>query len=158
MGDQMAGHKDVLKAVRQLYNRNDWARAIFDRLADLKRNPQETPIERWVNSLGETTTVVIDYARQMQETGCGTFVVGRRGSKSRFKWHYNAISLGRAASGATDELIDADENVESETDEEVSATASAAETPLTLTILQAKEALARTLGVKPEQIEITVKA
>lgn len=108
--------------------------------------------------LGETTTVAIDCARQMQDAGCGTFVVGRRGSKSRFRWHYNAISLGRAASGATDELIDVDETAESEADDEAPTPASVAESPLTLTIPQAKEALARTLGVKPEQIEIIVKA
>lgn len=158
MGGKMAGHKDVLKAVRQLYSRNDWARAIFDRLADLKRSPTETPIERWVNMLGETTTVVIDYARQMQAAGCGTFVVGRHGSKSRFRWHYNAISIGRVASGASDDLIDVDETTESEADDEAPAPASVVGSPLALTIPQAKEALARTLGVKPEQIEIIVKA
>lgn len=78
--------------------------------------------------------------------------------KSRFRWHYNAISLGRVASGASDDLIDVDEGTESEADDEAPAPASVVGSPLTLTIPQAKEALARTLGVKPEQIEIIVKA
>ncbi len=150
------GQKEFLTALRHLYENNDWARTIFDRLAALRNNPQATPIANWVNLLGQTPSDIIGYARQLQDVGCGTYIVGRRGGKSRFQWSYNAISLGRAASGATDDLVEVDEKVDDAGEEEVSAPE--AEAPLTLTIPQAKEALARTLGVRPEQIEIIVKA
>jgi len=152
------GQKELLSALRHLYKNNDWARAIFDRLAARKNSPSSTTIEQWTHLLGVSQSEAISYAKQLEEAGCGRYIVGRRGGTSRFEWAYNAISIGQVASRQADDLIDLDEVKAKETKAEEAASDMPAEAPRKLTIDEAKEGLARTFGVKPEQIEIIIKA
>lgn len=152
----MAGEETkqgVRDEIRTLYKTEAWARALFDHFAQRKNNSRQIPTEQLARLLGESLSEATAYAKRLHDIGCGKYVVGRRGGTSRFEWLYSTISLGRVAAGQSDELVRLidDEGDEAEGEAEVPA-------PLTLTIPQAKEALARTFGVTPDKIEIIVKA
>lgn len=145
--------QDVIKAIRHLYANLEWAQLLFDWMAERKRNPSETTIERLTAIVGSDVTEATAYAKELQAAGCGEYIVGRRGNASRFVWKYTCSSLGLAAWGETETLVGTGE---AELEDEDPAPA-APQIPLTLTIPQAKEALARTFGVTPDMIEIIVK-
>lgn len=147
--------KQVIREIRTLYKNNEWARILFDRLGERKNNSHFTKIEVFAKMIGASVSDATAYAKELQDTGCGSYTVGRRGNPSRIAWHYNAISLGQAAAGHADSIIRMTEE-ELEAAEREDEPAAAA--PLLLTIPQAKEALARTFGVTPDKIEIIVKA
>ena len=156
-GKMTGEERKVLRAIRDLYEAADWARTLFDWLAARKNNPASTPIERLTGLLDMSLSEATACAKQLHETGCGEYIVGRRGGTSRFEWAYNAISLGQVASRQADELVGLNDD-EDDPGEHMREEETHVEGPLTLTIVQAKEALARTFGVKPEQIEIIIKA
>lgn len=141
----------IIGAVRELYGRNPQARQLFDWMADRQKDATATRIDHFVRVLGISRQAAVALAKALEEAGCGEFVVGRRGSPSRFAWGYSRISLGRVAAGETEEVESVSEPLSEDEDEPVSE-----ETPLTIS--RAKELLANSLGVKPEQIEIQVRA
>lgn len=154
----MAGSSDqnVISNIRALYRENEWACRLFDRLAARKRDTAETKIASLISQFNASLPDATALAKELQDAGCGSYIVGRRGGESRFRWDYSAISVGRVASGQSDELVGLGADEDAEEEEEVQP--AAAELPLTLTIPQAKEALARTLNIRPDQIEITIKS
>lgn len=144
--------KEIIKSVRRLYRDEAWAERLFDSLAERKNNPAATTIDRLMRLLSLTLSEATAAAKELQGTGCGTYIVGRKGNASRFAWDYSAISLGLAATGRADTIVGMTEEGSERGEEAPSRTP-----PLQLTIQQAKEALARTYGITPDQIEITIK-
>ncbi len=142
----------TVKAVQALYSKNPDARKLFDWTASLQRDAAETSIERFVSVLNISRKAAVDLAKALEDAGCGKFVVGRRGARSRFEWQYSRVSLGQVAAGETEEIEPVSSNPA--TDEEDVAQSEDA----SMTIASAKTLLARSLGVQPDQIEITVKA
>jgi len=147
-----AQDKEVIKSVRQLYREEPWAGRLFESLAQRKNNPSSTTIDRFMRLLTLTLSEATAAAKQLQETGCGTYVVGRKGNPSRFEWNYSAISLGLAAIGQANAIVGMNEDPDEDKEK-----ASAEKPPLRLTIQEAKEALARNFGISPDQVEITIK-
>lgn len=145
---------NVVAAVRAFYQENPDAERLFDWTASLERDASETTIRRMRTKLQMSRGAAISLARGLEAAGCGEFIVGRRGSPSRFRWAYSRVSLGLAASGEIEELTEAYETI-SETEEEASETLSSERH---LTIPEAKERLARTLDVEPHQISIEINA
>jgi hypothetical protein len=122
--------------------RPTWSRCHFDKLGGYLRYRIDI-------SRGDAVAL----ARKLEEAGCGEFVVGRRGSKSRFVWAYSCIAIGQVASGEASTLEKPD-NPEPEDVDEEEETGGAS----SLTIAQAKLALAKSLGVSVSNIEIIIKA
>ena len=144
----------TVKRIRSLYERSPDAKALFDWTASLERDATETSIDRMVNMLEVSRNAAVTLARELEEAGCGDFIVGRKGYRSRFGWSYSRISLGRVAAGETEEIENVTDPI-SEMEEEASTSKDSAQP---LTIHDAKILLAASLGLKPQQIEIKIRA
>jgi hypothetical protein len=101
-------HDNVNVALlRELYDRTPVNHAFFDWLANRERPRSETKIDT-VEAMLDARGIEHDRAeltrllRELEETGCGDYVAGRRGRQSRFLWSHNLISVGRTASGVED--------------------------------------------------------
>lgn len=143
----------TVKAVQALYETSPHARKLFDWTASLKNDAAETTLERLMSVLGISRKSAVVLVHELEEAGCGRFIVGRRGARSRFEWKYSRVSLGQVAAGETEEIELVSSNLATEAEEEEEVLSN----PNPLTIASAKEQLALALGVKTEQIEITVK-
>lgn len=143
--------KDVLRAIRQLYNNNPIAQQLFDLNAERERDASSSSLDVLSRKLEISRGDAVALARALEEAGCGEFKVGRRGAPSRFEWSYSCIGLGKAAAGEPIAL----EQAENPQDDEEDATATGS---IVLTIAQAKTALARSLGISIDQIEIKISA
>ena len=108
---------DVAMAIRALYDENPHATRLFDWTASLERDAYETTVERLSRKLEISRGEAISLARELEEAGCGEFIVGRKGWSSRFRWAYSRVSLGQVASGEAEELEEASDPI-SEEDEE----------------------------------------
>ena len=151
---------ETIKAIRNLYKTDTSAQSLFDWTASRERDASSTSIDRICHILQLSRGDAVALARHLEEAGCGEFVVGRRGQKSRFRWRYSCISLGHAASGETSELEEAENPVPDNEEDVIDAgPGNATETsPLAgITISEAKAALAKSLGVSPSDIEIVVR-
>ena len=143
---------DVIAAVRSLYGRDDVAKKFLDWCAEKKRDARETSIDRIMNVIDVSRGTAVALAKALEGAGCGEFIVGRRGSLSRFSWHYSRVSLGQIAAGEVDELEAVKEPVEIDDEDEILDVGKG------MTILQAKQYLAESLGVAVYQIEIHIRA
>ncbi|SDR39001.1 hypothetical protein SAMN05519103_02585 [Rhizobiales bacterium GAS113] len=151
--------QEVIDAIRQLYETNEAARALFDWTAQRERDATSTSIDRISNQLRISRGEAVALSRLLEEANCGEFIVGRRGQKSRFRWNYSCVSLGQAASGESSNLEKADNPIpESEEDSFDEPSDKFDLTHLKLTIAEAKSVLANSLGVSVSNIEIIVKA
>lgn len=146
---------DVAMAIRVLYDENPHATLLFDWTASLERDAYETTVDRISRKLEISRGEAISLARELEEAGCGEFIVGRKGWASRFRWAYSRVSLGQVASGEAEELEEASDPI-SEEDEEASEPQKGSER--NLTIHEAKIRLAHSLGVEPSQISIEIRA
>jgi len=144
--------EETIKAVQKLYRTNANAKKLFDLTAGLKNDASETNIERMMSVIAVDRSSAIRLARELEGAGIGRFVTGRRGAQSRFVWKHSRVALGQAAKGAGDGSA----SVTEASIEHVSADVAVEGKPLT--IASAKFLLAKSLGVLPEQIEITVTA
>lgn len=111
---------DVLK---NTYKSDELAEYVFDYLAERQRNHRITSPERLMAILSQGSFTVnkgdvIRFFRKLEEAGCGKYVEGRRGHRSRFVWYVRMSDVGQAAQGSkeTVEEIPQDE-VESVSDE-----------------------------------------
>lgn len=96
-----------VEALRNFYRTDQAARAILDNLAARHQDRSETRVDRLHYAISEeediTRADVIRVLRQLEDLGCGAFVVGRKGRESRFAWAVGLTGVGRAAAGdATD--------------------------------------------------------
>jgi hypothetical protein len=141
---------DVIIAVRHLYKANPLAQQLFDLNAERERDANKTSLDVISRKLDINRGEAVALARSLEEAGCGSFKVGRRGSPSRFEWDYSCIALGKVAAGEMLQLEKA-ENPQEEEEEPEEAVAG-------LTISEAKAALAKHLGIPIENIEIHIRA
>ena len=152
--------KSVIDSIRRLYKSNPAAQALFDRLAARERDATSTSIDRLSKVIGISRGEAVALARALEQAGCGEFVVGRRGQKSRFRWAFSCISLGQVASGEDVNLEAAEDPLpESEEDAlEASEVLGDGGPTAPLTLADAKAALSKSLGIPVANIEIIVKA
>jgi hypothetical protein len=151
----------VTKNIRDFYNADGNAQALFDWSATRERDATTTSIDRMCQVLKINRGAAVAMAKQLEELGCGDFIAGRHSQKSRFRWKYSCISLGKAASGEQVELAAAvnpiPENEEENVDQENFPT-SVAPQIVKLTIAEAKVGLSNMFGVPSANIEITIKS
>lgn len=144
----------TVQAVQSLYEQNPNAKKLFDWTASLRRDATATSIDRISGRLEISRKAAVTLAQELEAAGCGDFIVGRRGSPSRFEWAYSRVSLGQVAAGEAEEIEEVSDPI-SENEEEALSSEGTAQP---LTIQRAKTLLARALGVEPEQVEIQIRA
>jgi hypothetical protein len=145
--------------LRVLYGRDAAARAFFDWAAERKNDAAETSVDRISNVISDSYSEARELAKRLCETGAGNLIIGRKGWKSRISWKFSLRSLGKAARGDNVKLEEVDQDLVEETRDQVEAVSSAdGLTSKKLTIPEAKQRLAESLGVSPESIEIIIRA
>lgn len=147
-------HDDVVKRTYALYSSTAYARLLLDSTAQRERDASYTSITRIAKIIGADRTAAIALAKQLEDAGCGRYIVGRRGSISRFEWEFSCISLGRAMTGKAVELKKVDKyTAEGDQDPGESDPVEGG----AFTIAKAKEELSKSLGVPIENIEILIR-
>jgi NAD-dependent DNA ligase len=156
MNKDIEDHK--IAGLRELYQLTPAARAVFDWAASRTNDAAETNLDRIMQKTQVSRSEAVDMARRLDDLGCGVFVVGRKGAKSRIRWNYSLKSMGQAAQGHTDSLDELDSDVaEDVVDQQLISTTEPSIGDVTLTIPEAKRQLALAFGVTPEAIEITIR-
>lgn len=80
----------------------------FEDLAGRQRNYTKTSIDTAMKISGASRQAVIELFKELEGLGFGAYVVGRRGSKTRFEWTVSMIHVGKAAIGESDDDSDID--------------------------------------------------
>lgn len=98
-----------ISGLRKLYRSNDCAKAILDYSATRLKNSYETSVDRFTSAINKnggsfSRREVRDALRELGETNCGTFIIGRRGQASRFRWSVRMNAAGKAARGDQKEV------------------------------------------------------
>ncbi len=152
--------KDVVAKVKTLYRLDRNARTFFDALAARSRDATATSIENMMRIANVSRAEAVSLARQIEVTGAAELYLGRRGSKTRLVWAFSCISVGQAAAGEVGELEEVQDPVPEgdELDDVADDSSSEVDLGKGLTIAEAKRLLARSLGLEPSNIEITIKA
>ncbi len=106
MTDQSANAEKL----RQLYMQGGVAQAFFDHASGRERDQSETKVDRLLYLLNEDGRAferhqIVEFFRELQNCGVGSFVVGRRGWPSRFVWNAGFKGVARVASGIGESLL-----------------------------------------------------
>ena len=145
--------------LRKLYREDGAAKAVLDWAASRTNDAAETSLDRLMQMAQIGRSEAVELARTLDETGCGEFIVGRKGWKSRIRWTYSLRSLGSAAQGQTAELKEIDPEVaEDAVDQQQPPQPADVPGDRGLTIAEAKRGLATMFGVNPEAIEIIIRS
>lgn len=147
--------QDIIASLKEMYETDEAAKTFFDWAAIRRNDATSTSIDLLAQKADTDPRGAREIAKQLAEIGCGDFIVGRRGAKSRIVWSVSLRSIGKAAAGKSREIDPVDSELFEDSvdlnDGSSGVTAS------TLTIAEAKLRLAASLGVRPEAIEITVR-
>jgi hypothetical protein len=122
-GKEMANGVNV-GGLRDLYKSNAIGSTFLDRAAQRDWDCGETTVERAQTMLRDHGTEasrgdIVDLYQQLEQLGCGKFIVGRKHKHSRFAWNVSISSVGKAAAGENEVIVpvlETAEEVESETD------------------------------------------
>lgn len=103
--DDFNPNKDLLNGLKGLHSSDKVARLIFEDFASRQRSQKETKVEAILQRLdrqGDTIPrpPVIRVFKSLQNLGCGRFILGRGSKPSRFRWDYDLVSVGKAATGS----------------------------------------------------------
>jgi len=95
-----------IEDLRELYSDSTVAQVILNYFATRQRNKNETTVDRLQQALeAEGKNIsrreAVDFFKRLERLGCGKFLAGRRGRKSRFQWKVPSVSVGQAARGTT---------------------------------------------------------
>lgn len=88
--------------LKKLYASNKTSSIAFEIFKEREKDSKETKLERLEDLIrsegGNPSRVdIVSLLKGLQEADCGRFVVGRRGSPSRFEWSVSLRSVGLAA-------------------------------------------------------------
>src|SRR6266581_3345598 len=79
----------LVTELRQLYRQDGAARALLDWAARRTNDSAETSLDRVMRVAQIGRSEAVELARTLGEIGCGEFIVGRKGWKSRIRWSYS---------------------------------------------------------------------
>jgi hypothetical protein len=156
MNKNIEDHK--VEELREFYQVSTTARAVFDWAASRTNDAIETTLDVIERKTGMARAEAVEFARRIDNLGCGDFKVGRKGAKSRIRWAYSLKSMGEAAQGRVDTLAEVDPDVaEDAADQQSSNGGEVVDGEAALTIPEAKKRLGLAFGVAPEAVEITIR-
>ena len=152
----------TVNALRSIYSNSFGAKAFFDWASLRQKSASMTTIDAIERKSGMDRASCISFAKNLAEIGCGKFVIGRRGSKTRFVWHYGLKSIARAAVGQSEMLeplnTDLASEIQDDNTDESGLNSTSFDANDALSISEAKRRLAISLGVTVESIEITIRS
>ena len=150
---------DLKNSVQELYRSDERISAFFDWAAARSNDAAETSVERISQVASASYADAREFAKQLCDLGCGEFVIGRKGWKSRIRWGVSLRSLGKAATGENVVIEKVDPVlVEEAVDQSEGAAVQETTSVKVFSIADAKRRLSETFGVLPESIEIIIKA
>jgi hypothetical protein len=90
--------------LRDLYKASVVAQAALDHFGRRRKNSGITTVDRLQERLVRlghevSRNEVVDLLRTLGKLGCGKFVVGRRGGRSRLRWSVGLREVGQLAAG-----------------------------------------------------------
>lgn len=99
---------DTISLLKTLYRDDASAKAILDYFSTRKKAMRVSSVERIGYKSKVAYAEVVRVFKELAAAGCGQFLNGRKGHKSRMEWEYSLVSLGLVAKGeaAIPELID----------------------------------------------------
>ena len=148
----------LLNNLRTAYEEDEGAKALLDWAAQRTNDAAATSVERIATVTELPYPDARELAKKLCDFGCGAFVLGRKGRKSRILWDFSLRALGKAASGETKVIEEIDPLLREEGLEQLdTGSSSGFASPKPFTIAEAKRRLAEAFGVSPEAIEITIK-
>ncbi len=157
MNTHIEEHK--VEGLREFYQVSGAAKKILDWAANRTNDAAETNLDRIMQRTAVTRGEAVEFARRINDLDCGVFVVGRKGARSRIRWSYSLKSMGEAAQGQANTLVELDPEIaEDAVDQQAPGMDAVPEVEAALTIPEAKKRLALAFGIAPEAIEITIRA
>jgi hypothetical protein len=134
-GTEQGIDRRMVSGLRELYKRDPAAKRFFDWAARRTNDAAQTSIERLAWKAELDRREAIEFARILEDLGCGEFVVGRRGARSRVAWRHSLKSIGQAATGGAEELKPVDPDLMEETSDTGSeSAASTADGAISITL------------------------
>lgn len=110
---------DRVEMLKALYKTSISAAKLFDNFANRKKDRKVTEVDRVQQLFPELSRGdIVEVFKKLGEFGVGRFLIGRRGSPTRFEWSSSLRSVGRAAQGQGGVVAVADA---SEADDEADA-------------------------------------
>lgn len=93
-----------LEKLKNAYAENKAVQAICDHMAARERNQNETKLHKMLQHLTNDgfdlkKSETIAAFRALEDAGCGRYVEGRRGWRSRFVWGVKTLDVSAAAKG-----------------------------------------------------------
>lgn len=102
--NKLNDNNNLVLSLRDIYKSDVSARALFDWFGTRVRGAAEIEVEAAVAKAGVEYSSVIRVFRKLAELGCGRFIEGRRGFKSRMAFTYSIVELGEVACGNQDQV------------------------------------------------------
>lgn len=107
MVDNKAVNQDDISDLAEL---GDVNRRFFEVLSHRKKNAAVTTVDQAMVWTKGNRGEVIDLFKRLGDLDLGTFVHGRRGGQTRFKWAVRLTDVGKAYAGEIDEIEPVDED------------------------------------------------
>lgn len=107
--------KNITSLVQSLGVKNPLARDLFELLAASAYNKTATNVDRLQSRLSMSKDDLYATLNKFETIGLGKLILGRRGSKTRFTWNYELVSIGKVGLQMQDKLVPMDpiyQNVE----------------------------------------------
>ncbi|MCC9654636.1 hypothetical protein [Rhodopirellula halodulae] len=110
-------HNVDISILKRLFVSNKSSSIAFKIFKEREKDSKETKLERLEDLIrgegGNPSRVdIVSLMKGLQEANCGRFVVGRRGSPSRFEWSVSLRSVGLAATSGSDEVNQMDDDAD----------------------------------------------
>lgn len=113
---------NLANSLKELYQSDNAAKALFDWFGSRVRGASEIEVEHASTKTGVEYSKVIKVFRKLHDLGCGKFMEGRRGFKSRITFTYGIIGLGNVARGSNVQaLVPVEKQLPDDLDDDVNA-------------------------------------
>jgi hypothetical protein len=153
--------ESIVLGLRELCLHSEGARMFFEWAANRQNDAAETSIDVFERKSSMDRASCIELAKDVSRIGCGQYIVGRRGSKTRVRWDYGLKSIAGAAVGKEDKLEAVDPELAAELEGQANeATVSSGagwQQNEPLSIAEAKRRLGASLGVSVDAIDIVIR-
>lgn len=101
--------KPLQSSLKKLYSTSPSAKGLFDRLGDLKKDVRQTTVDNAVRFAKCRPREMRELFKDLEDLELGRYVVGRRGSVTRFEWDYRTRTVAAAAKGEGPEPLTIDD-------------------------------------------------
>ena len=90
---------NTISILTALYRDDPSAKAILDYFSTRKKAMRVSSVDRIGYKSKVAYAEVVRVFKELANAGCGQFLNGRKGYKSRMEWEYSLVSLGLVAKG-----------------------------------------------------------